>query len=195
MDQRRPNPQTNKQGLPPQWTTWIWFLLMTLAMVWFWQEGSHQVGVRTISYSQFKEYLHNGEVTDCTVQQTEIDGNIQPKTTPISKQAEASPTPPAKTKPEAAAKSKATKPGTPSEAKALPEAAPEANKSAEVSTKPTTPTSPSEKENQPAAEKAFAFRTVRVDDPDLVNDLEKAGVKWSYCGYTYPGAWAESESR
>lgn len=30
---------------------------MTLAMLWFWQEGARQVGVKTIAYSQFKEWL------------------------------------------------------------------------------------------------------------------------------------------
>ena len=188
MDQRRPNPQPNKQGMPPvQWASWIWFLLLTLAMVWFWQEGPRQVGTRTIPYSEFKEYLHDGEVTDCTVQQTEIEGNIQPKPTPISKQAEpaaaseakAAPAtaPETKPKPEAAAESKVIKPGAGSETKTVPETAAEAKKGTEVSneSKPQT----KEEENPPASEKAFAFRTVRVDDPDLVSDLEKAGVKFT----------------
>ena len=188
MDQRRPNPQPNKQGMPPvQWASWIWFLLLTLAMVWFWQEGPRQVGTRTIPYSEFKEYLHDGEVTDCTVQQTEIEGNIQPKPTPISKQAapaaaseaKAAPAtaPETKPKPEAAAESKVIKPGAGSETKTVPETAAEAKKGTEVSneSKPQT----KEEENPPASEKAFAFRTVRVDDPDLVSDLEKAGVKFT----------------
>ena len=190
MDQRRPNPQMKKQSLPPtQWSTWIWFVIMTLTMVWFWQEGPRQVGTRTIPYSQFKAYVRNGEVTDCSVQQTEITGNIQPKTKPTSKQTEltvkpeanATPatTPEAKTKPEAAAESKVVKPGAPSETKTIAETASEANNNSEVSNKTATQANGKEKENQPAPEKAFAFRTVRVDDPDLVADLEKAGVKFT----------------
>ena len=85
------------------------------------------------------------------------------------------------------------------------------------STEPTTEAKGKSEANQPASDKCFTFRTVRVDDPDLVHDLEKAGVKftgvapsfmseflwawilpiglmvllWVFC----PGGWAESASR
>src|ERR1700758_4198666 len=69
-----------QSNVPPvQWSSWIWFVLMTLAMLWLWQEGPRHVGTRTISYSQFKEYVRNGEVINCVIQQTEITGKIQPR--------------------------------------------------------------------------------------------------------------------
>jgi cell division protease FtsH len=190
MDQRRPNSQMKKHDLPPmQWSSWIWFVIMTLAMLWFWQEGPRQVGTRTIPYSQFKVYVQNGEVADCSVQQTEIDGTVQPKTKPISKKAEfdaesepkAAPsnTPQAKTRPEAATESNVPGPGAPSATKTVSETVPEAKSSSEVSTKSAAEANGKEKENQPGPEKAFAFRTVRVDDPNLVPDLEKAEVNFT----------------
>ena len=58
MENRPSGIQPHKQGMPPvQWSSWIWFVLLTLAMVWFWQEGPRQMGTRTIPYSQFKDYL------------------------------------------------------------------------------------------------------------------------------------------
>ena len=187
MDQRRPSPQINKQGMPPaQWSTWIWFVLMTLTMVWFWQEGPRQVGTQTIPYSQFKQYLENGEVADCSIQQTEIEGKIQPSAKPnpkaeASSKSVATPAPAATlapaTKPGVAVESKAAQPAAAPQAKTAPETVPEPTKNAEASA-PSKPEA-KEAEKPPAVEKPFNFRTVRVDDPDLVNDLEKAGVNFT----------------
>ncbi len=158
MDQLQ-KPGMKKPGMPPaQWSTWIWFALMTLTMVWFWQEGPRQVGTRTIPYSEFKDDVHNGEVTQCSVEQTEIDGIIQPKAKTNSKEAAAS--------------------GA-SETKATSEPAPEANKNSASSAKSDAPSNEKPGEKQATAEKSFAFRTVRVDDPQLIPDLEKAGVKFT----------------
>jgi len=191
MNQPRPDPQKVRRNLPPaQWTTWIWFVVMTLAMLWFWQEGPRKVGIRTIPYSQFKEYVRNGNVTECSVEQTEIDGTIQLKIAPVSKQTEpiaktevnAAPTATqeGKSKPEAAAaKSKGISPGAQSEFKNVPQTGLEEKKSSEVSTQSTPQGNGMTKENQPAPEKGFSFRTVRVDDPGLVPDLERAKVKFT----------------
>ena len=172
MDQRRPSPQTNKQGWPPgEWSSWIWFALLTLAMLWIWQEGARQVSTRTLPYSQFKVYVRNGEVTECSIQQTEIVGNIQPQAKVISKEAE---------------------PSAKSETKAAPETAPESNKSSEVPTESTSQAKGQAEKNQTAPEKAFAFRTVRVEDPDLVRDLERTGVKFTgvAAGFMSEFLWA-----
>jgi cell division protease FtsH len=191
MDQTRPDPQKVRRNLPPaQWTTWIWFVVMTLAMLWFWHVGPRQAGTRTIPYSQFKEYVRNGDVTECSVEQTEIDGTIQLKTAPVSKQAEPITNTEAKTAPtttsggktkaeSAAAGSKEIRQGAQSESKTAPQTALGAQKRSEVSSQSKSQGNRIEKENQPAPEKGFSFRTVRVDDPDLVPDLEKAGIKFT----------------
>ena len=41
----------------PPYGTWIWYLLMTLVMLWFWQEQLRSLAVRTIPYSEFKSCL------------------------------------------------------------------------------------------------------------------------------------------
>src|SRR6202041_970587 len=65
--------------LEPQWRLWIWYFLVTLLVLWVWQEMGNQVGHRTIPYSEFKAYLAKGEVAEAVVKQNEIDGRIVPK--------------------------------------------------------------------------------------------------------------------
>ena len=128
-------------------------------------------------------------MTECSVKQAEITGKLQPKAKAISKQAEPSAkseakaatpaAPEVETKSETPAKAKGAEPGGKPEVKTATETASEAKKTSEVSNDSTTQAKGKAEENQPTAEKAFAFRTVRVTDPDLVRDLEKAGVKFT----------------
>ncbi|HUB25477.1 MAG TPA: ATP-dependent zinc metalloprotease FtsH [Tepidisphaeraceae bacterium] len=138
---RLPSPQTPPQSDPgkkgpkfstAQWVTMIWYAVMTLGMLWFWQASVHAIAQRTIPYSEFKQDLARHEVTDCLVGTDEIDGQI---TIPAAKAAE---------------------PGTQKE---------------HASTEPA--------KTQPAAAETFQFRTIRVDDPNLVADLEKGGAKFA----------------
>ncbi len=98
----------------------LWYLVMMLIMLWFWQDAFRQVAMRTIPYSEFKARLAKGEVSDCTVEQDEITGKITPKTAPAATKSEGA-----------------------------------------------------------TAGEAFGFRTVRVEDPQLVADLEKVGAAFS----------------
>jgi hypothetical protein len=41
-------------------------------MLWFWQDQFHQMSVKTIPYSQFKQYLADGELAECQIQDLEI---------------------------------------------------------------------------------------------------------------------------
>src|SRR5271157_3017329 len=65
--------------LEPQWRLWIWYFLLTLLVLWGWQELANQVQFRTIPYSQFKTYLAQHEITEAVVKQDEIDGRIVPR--------------------------------------------------------------------------------------------------------------------
>jgi cell division protease FtsH len=120
--------------LDPQWRLWIWYFLVTLLVLWVWQELGRQVQFRTIPYSEFKKYLAQSAVAEAVVGQNEIDGRIVPK-------------------PEHATK----------------------NKPAEN----TIPT-PSPGTGQPPSSevKPFFFRTERIEDPGLVNELQAAGVQY-----------------
>ena len=126
--------------LEPQWRFWIWYFLLTLLVLWGWQELANQVQFRTIPYSQFKTYLAQREITEAVVKQDEIDGRIVPRAEHETK-------------------------NTPAE-HGSPTASPEAT------------------QQPPAEAKPFFFRTERVEDPGLVNELQAAGVQY---GAARPG--------
>jgi cell division protease FtsH len=121
--------------LEPQWRIWIWYFLVTLLVLWAWQELGNQVEFRTIPYSEFKTYLAQGAVVEVVVKQNEIDGSIVPKT-------------------EHEAKNKPAENTTPTPSPG------------------TTPTPSTEA-------KPFFFRTERIEDPELVNELQAADVKYA----------------
>ncbi|MDR3638477.1 MAG: hypothetical protein P4L84_32030, partial [Isosphaeraceae bacterium] len=115
--------ETRKDRPPlPDWRFLFWYFLITLVMLWIWQEMLGRVVLRTIPYSEFKTRLAHKELTECTIRQDEIEGQVG-----------------------SAAAQKAG-----------------------VKTKAGAP-----------AVETFPFRTVRVEDPQLVDELEKAGVKFT----------------
>jgi cell division protease FtsH len=123
--------KVDKQG--PQWRFFIIYFLVTLLITWGWQEFFTQASLRTIPYSQFKQYLAQHEVTEAVVKENEIDGRIVPK---------------------------AHAAGNVSTAEPSPSASP----NAEVKKEETEP---------------FFFRTERIEDPDLVKQLQAAGVQYA----------------
>ncbi len=136
-----PNDPARKGPSRGLWLTWAWYVLMTLAMLYFWQEASHAVSSKTIPYSEFKDRLAEGQVAQCTVAQDEVTGRIDP----------ARPLPPHAT---------ALAAGPVSRPASMPAAT-------KVQTTP------------PAQDgKAFDFRTIRVEDPNLVQDLEAGGASF-----------------
>ncbi|HEX7194771.1 MAG TPA: ATP-dependent metallopeptidase FtsH/Yme1/Tma family protein [Chthoniobacterales bacterium] len=76
--------------LEPQWRFAIGYLLLTLLVMWIWQELFTAVTVRTIPYSEFKKYLIRHEVAEAVVKQDEIDGRVVPRAESPSKSAPAS---------------------------------------------------------------------------------------------------------
>jgi cell division protease FtsH len=151
-------------GPPKQWGSLIWFFIFTLGMLWLWQEAARQVVYRTIPYSEFKDDLKRGEVVQCSVEQNEIRGEIQPRVTSPKETAPAAAKTPAA---ENATTSSTKRPETQAsfEAKGVRESKPRAR--------------PGEGDANPTAPQPFMFRTVRVEDPDLVRDMENAGVKFT----------------
>src|SRR5512135_105630 len=111
-----------EKGKPPVgWRLLLGYAVLTLLLLWMWQEALGQMVLRTIPYSEFKAHLARGEVVECAVRQDEIEGRIVPKPGAV------------------------TAPGGPA---------------------------------QPRAPEPFFFRTIRVEDPTLVEELQKAGVKF-----------------
>ncbi len=203
-DNRRPPPnEPNPPGggawlRSGQWGPLLWYFLLMLVMLWLWQEAFHQVRTRTIPYSEFKHLLAKGEVVECEVGEDEIVGKIQPSassaTNAISKatnttaagvtNAASKPTAAtthATNQPKSAAASASQPPNegkgntsTPPPSGAPTGAKPNASPSAAAASGPS-----SSGTNAPAKPEPWMFRTVRVDDPDLAQDLEQAHVQFS----------------
>lgn len=141
MDGPAPKPPTKPPqkpvGNPPNWGFPLGYLILTLLMLWMWQEAARQVSIRTIPYSQFKSLLARGEVAECSIEQDEITGKIVPKPAPHA----------------------ATKPATT-----------QAATTRKTTTQAVTKGS--------STEKPYMFRTTRVEDPKLVDELQAAHVKF-----------------
>jgi cell division protease FtsH len=171
-----------------------------LFLLWFWQEQAQQISVKTIPYSQFKEYLTNHEIAECQVQEMDITGRVVPKPTnvespaiPTAKQSAEKPTDHStgvrqkSVKPHESGTSKNAPAGPEDKSSALAPSAvagkPTSSASQATENKPTgtaaTPHASGESANSKET-KPFLFRTVRVEpDPRLVEQLEAAKVDFS----------------
>src|SRR5438477_6185522 len=56
----------------------FWYLFVIILLLLLWQAAGGQYAVRTIPYSEFKQALQNGEVTECLVKPDTVEGKIQP---------------------------------------------------------------------------------------------------------------------
>jgi len=203
-DPKKKTPPPGTPNLPPVWRPLLRNIPVLLLMLWIWQDLFSSMRVQTIPYSEFKQYLAKGEVTECDVEQDEITGTIVPKAGPTTSQAEATalkgkaPAPKAEAPvPQAeATKTKAEQP--PSK---IP-SSPETSKQSAAAQKPPSKSTPSAQAAAPnakpatsaqaapaktkpeaaqasAPEKTFKFRTIRVEDPQLVDELQAAHVKFT----------------
>lgn len=124
-------PRDSRQGKPPKlsrkFSPMFYYLLAMFGFFWLWQSTVSRTLYREISYSEFKDFLHRGDVTNAVIQQNVIMGEIK-STNALA----------------AAAKS--------------------------------TGTNAAAKTKAPAQPAGFGFRTVRVEDPDLIKQLEAAHV-------------------
>ena len=79
---QEPSPETEsgKKKSPGDWRAkWgvvLGYLLLSLGMLWFWQETIPSMAFRTIPYSEFKQRMAKGEIVECTIAADEIDGKI-----------------------------------------------------------------------------------------------------------------------
>jgi cell division protease FtsH len=139
-----------------------------LGMLWFWQEASRQLTTKTIPYSRFKDLLAEHRVADLTIEETEITGKVLPKP-------EAKPEPKSGTQ-TATNALKESKPESAGESNAVPQLMAAARTNAAAA----PPPKPNGKAKANVAQpESYLFRTVRVEDPDLVNQLEKTGVQFT----------------
>jgi cell division protease FtsH len=153
----RPAPRKQAPGPPPaRWGVLIWYAILMLALVWLWQSAGQQAASQTIPYSEFKEHLRQRDVVECSIRDTDIEGTLRVTASPPKQGADL----------QSAQPEKSSENGSESAAKPSPANAPgESNIQS--------------KQAQSATSNTSTFRTVRVDDPELVADLEKAGVKFT----------------
>lgn len=110
-------PKDDKSMMHKAWSFNITYILIMFVLLWGWQQYLGVKNLRIIPYSEFKQYVHDGTVTEAIIKDTIIEGSLS-ETAPATGQ-----------------------------------------KGTESSQKIT-------------------FITVRVEDPDLVRDLQDAGVKY-----------------
>jgi len=121
-----------------------------LLLLWMWQSAIIQFAYKTIPYSEFKAHLRNGEVVECTVREDTIEGKILPN-------------------------SLTNAPSMASSTNAIAGSSPTAtNSSTKASHTNSAVAAAAADKHSPAPPKEFLFRSVRVEDPDLVGELEKA---------------------
>lgn len=154
-------------GLP--WHYLFWFFVLAVAMQSLLMFASGQASLHTIAYSDFKQMLMEHRVIHATVQEALITGEAKgpaPENAPAPAANQQAPsagaTPPSEN--DGAGKNE-----TPTNS---------GKKSVSTDEKGATAKKPD----------TFAFRTVRVDDPDLVRQMEQAGVK--FVG-DRPGVWSQ----
>jgi cell division protease FtsH len=177
-----PDPKKKRElWSPQQWGGIILYFILTLGMLWVWQEAARQVKYRTIPYSEFKDDLKRGEVVECWVEQSDIQGKIQPRVSESEQKGAESVSPSNTLAPQQAVRSSPKTPESKavSDAKAAQAPKPQTSTPYQLLNTPRAWIKPNEPSGQTKASAAFLFRTVRVEDPDLVRDLENAGVKFT----------------
>jgi cell division protease FtsH len=76
--------KTGTNSWHKQWRGTLIYLVIAFVMVWFWQESINRFSVRIIPYSEFKEYLAQGEVTEAAVKPDVITGKIIPSSNTVA---------------------------------------------------------------------------------------------------------------
>lgn len=127
-----------------------------LLLLWFWQSLVTQYSFKVIPYSEFKDYLRQGAVVQCTIKEDAIEGKIQPR--------------PGLAGGASAATTEATN-TTQGALTAVTNRLTETERPA-VAQNPSTNAATA----KAGQDGSFLFRTIRVEDPKLVAELEAAKV-------------------
>ena len=133
----------------PQSRFFLGYLMLALVILMFWQNSFSQLAVKTIRYSTFKQALAQGEVLWCDVGDEEILGQIRRK-----------------------GETPATGTNSP-----VPSATYKTNRAKPVPAPGFFAAAHKEGEDEELPLE-FRFRAVRVEDLKLVEELQKAGVKY-----------------
>jgi cell division protease FtsH len=119
---------------PPKWKLPLWHIIFMLVLLWIWQDAVSNYTVKTLPYSEFKEHVRKGEVTEARVSLEQVTGKITLKTAGATNAAPA-------------------KAASTNEDRGLFDADDDPN--------------------------TFLFRTIRVEDPKLVEEMQETGVRFT----------------
>ena len=73
------DPQKKKDSLPPKAHFSIWYFVMALFLFSYLQQYYLSKKIETISYSQFKQYVVDGSLSDLTIGPETINGKLKGK--------------------------------------------------------------------------------------------------------------------
>ena len=158
---------------PPNWRSLAWYLPLALLLLWLWQDAFNALTVRTIPYSEFKQYVARRQVISCEIQQTEIEGKIDPARTAGATEEVDSAEGPAGSDEASQAEAVDAEASVDESEAQDPD---QQHESAGVSAEGDTDESDTDESDTAESEETFLFRTVRVEDPKLVEELQEAGV-------------------
>ena len=71
------DPQKRKNALPPKTHFSIWYFLLFFLLIIFFQQYLFTTRVETISYSEFKQDLSTGKVTNLVIGPEQISGTLK----------------------------------------------------------------------------------------------------------------------
>jgi cell division protease FtsH len=168
-EDKRPGGSSASGPTASPWQFPIWPFLLMIVLVWFWQESVSHLTVRTIPYSEFKTRLQQKEVAEVNVALDEVTGRIVPRA--MTNEVTAAATSAGGSMAINLAEAAAPPTGSAGTQAASNPPAPQTGL-ARFFTRPTA--SSAEAPTTP-----YYFRTVRVEDPALVKELQEAGVKFT----------------
>ena len=131
---KRPGQEGPGGDNPPPYRLPLWNIILMLILLWIWQDAVSGLTVKTLNYSEFKQHVRSGEVTEAKISPDKIQGKI------------------------------VLKPGS---------------TNAVAATATNAPAGKKTKSDPDGDPNTFLFRTTPVEDPDLVKELEEAGVKFT----------------
>lgn len=154
MPSNPPESSSSRSSLPEQGWQWkrvrafLWSLPIAVLLLWICQETFSSLQRHTIMYSEFKQHLSKREILECSLGESEITGRMRGTYSPETTPSDGT---------------LYSDSGIPAESESSMQ-----KKGTLDSAKPAVSTDRAE----------YWFRTVRVEDPKLVEELQVAGIQF-----------------
>jgi len=178
----RPPQKPSPPGAKFNWQILWWYVPSTLLLLLIWQEWFKPVATRSILYSEFRQYVDQGEVVACQFRDDYIVGTISPRKAeePSTGAAESGSSESGSSE-SGSAESGSAESGS-AESGSAESGSEKTSHAVPSSSDGTVPTA--SREGRRAADGSakkddtFNFRVVQIEDSKLVEDLRRAGVRF-----------------